>query len=391
MDKISLKNAFIVFFSLIIFCFCPNCIKQAKAEELNNNEIKINARAAYLIDAHTGTEIISKNALDKLPIASMTKLATLSVIFDKLNSGVISLTDTVSVSQNAADTEGSSAFLDAGSKYTVESLIKTIVVVSANDSCVAMAEHIFGSEELFVKQMNNLVSKLNLHNTHFSDCTGLSSENNYSCAKDMATIYQSICNNETYKKFSKIWMEDFVHPGGRITGLVNTNKLIKTYDGCDSGKTGHTNAAKYCLTASASRGGTTLISVIIGAEDSKSRFDQTKDMFNYGFANFITEQIVNTQVPITTIDISGAQQKNVELYADREYFAFKQKGSDSTYKTHIIIGENNKAPIKSGDSLGTLLVLDHNNVVLDEINLVSQQDIDPITFGQILDYIFKQW
>ena len=375
-----------------MLCFSLNCGNIIEHNYSNaREELNINARSAYLIDAHTGTVVYSKNENEKLPVASMTKLATLSVIFNEINKGSLSLSEQVTVSQNAADTEGSSAFLDAESKYTVADLIKTIVVVSANDSCVALAEHISGTEQLFVNKMNSLAQSLALKNTHFENSTGLPSDNHYSSAKDMAKIYQTIYNNAEYKKYSKIWMEDFIHPGGRITGLVNTNRLIKTYDGCESGKTGHTQEAKYCLTASASRGGTKLISVIIGATDSKSRFEQTKQMFNYGFANYESKIIVDKQVPVGDIEITGASIKKVPVYASQDYIAFCKKGEQTTYKTHLVAFNKVQAPLNMGDKVGTLLILDQNNIVITELDLVVNQPIEKIKLGQIFDNIFKSW
>lgn len=391
MVKRTIKIA-ILFFSVLIFAsYCPNCNNKAFAQNTDETGLNISCKSAYLIDARTGTQVYSKNATEQLPIASMTKLATLAVIFDQISKGVLQPTDTILVSQNAASTEGSSAFLDAGSKYSVEALIKTIVMVSANDSCVALAEYISGSEQLFADKMNNLISELKLENTHFTNSTGLPSDNHYSCAKDMAKIYLSICNNNLYKKFSKIWMEDFVHPSGRVTGLVNTNRLIKNYDGCNGGKTGHTTEAKYCLTASATRGDTTLVSVIIGAPDSKARFEQTKQMFNYGFANYTSKVVVDTNIPLAEINISGANQKTVIGYAKNNYIAFCKKGDNMQYKTHIVADKGLCAPVKAGDKIGTLLVLDQNNIVLAEIDIITNSAVEKREYKQILHDIFTAW
>lgn len=389
--KKSIKSAILSMLALICVFACPKTANFARGAEDGTDALKIEAKSAYLIDANTKTVIYAKDESNRLPVASMTKLATLAVIFDKIDSGNLSLNEMVTVSQNASDTEGSSAFLDAGSKYSVEDLIKTIIIVSANDSCVALAEHICGSEELFVNQMNSVVKTLNLQNTHFENATGLPQQNHYSSAKDIAQIYSTICNNEIYKKFSKIWMEDFIHPSGRKTGLVNTNRLVKTYDGCTGGKTGHTNEAKYCLTASAQRNGTTLISVIIGANDSKTRFAQTQTLFNYGFANYYSKQIVDTSIAVDSVEIVGAKINNIEVFASESYCQFCKKGETPTFSTHLVIDKKIVAPLKSGDKVGTILILDQNNIVQKEIDLVVKQDVDKITYKQILDNIFDKW
>lgn len=391
MIKSIIKNAIFILAIVVFAIICPNCKTFAKATNIAENNLQFNAKAVYLIDAHTGTFVYGKNELDKLPIASMTKLATLSVVFNQINSGALSADDIVTVSQNAASTEGSSAFLDAGSKYSVESLIKTIVVVSANDSCVALAEHICGSEKLFANKMNELIDKLKLKNSHFENATGLPSDNHYSCAHDMAKIYITICNNPMYQKFAKIWMEDFIHPSGRITGLVNTNRLIKTYDGCTGGKTGHTNEAKYCLTASATRNGTSLVAVVIGAENSKSRFEQTQNLFDYGFANFASVQVVDRNVCLAQVDITGAKEKSVEVYAKEDYMAFTKKDSGNKYKTHIVVNENLSAPFVANDCVGKVLILDQNNIVVDEIDLIVKVDVEKIKYKEILKEIFTNW
>jgi len=206
----------------------------------NNNlsEISISAKSAYLIDFASGEVIYEKNSNERLPIASMTKLATLSVVFDAINKSALKLEDDVIVSKNAASIKGSTAFLDAGSRYKVSDLIKTVIIASANDSAVALAEHISGSEEQFVRRMNKMFSEFGLKDTNFENSTGLPSENHYSSAQDMAVIYKTICDNEIYKMYSKIWMDELNHPSGRKTELVNTNRLIKTYDGIEGGKTG---------------------------------------------------------------------------------------------------------------------------------------------------------
>lgn len=368
-------------------CYADNQL----TTQQNSSDLNINAKAAYLIDYSTGTQIYSYNADDRLPIASMTKLATLAVIFDQLEKDTISLDQKVVVSKTAADTEGSSAFLDEGSAYSVSDLIKTIVVVSANDSCVALAEHISGSEQLFAKKMNEFAQSLGLNNTCFENSTGLPASNHYSSAKDIAKIYQTVCDNKTYIEFSKIWTEDFIHPSGRKTGLVNTNRLIKTYDGCDSGKTGHTNEAKYCITASASRGGMRLITVVIGAPDSKIRFNEAKTMFNYGFANYQNKPVVNKEIPLVQVKVQGAKQKELDAYSKDDYVAFIKKGDNANFSSHIVADQSIKAPISAGDKIGTVLILDSNNIVIEEIDLIAKENIPKIKFEEILQNIYTLW
>ena len=388
-----MKKNILNFAILCLLCcgfmqFLPSKIHFTSA---NNDEITINSTASYLIEISSNTEILANNADKKLPIASMTKLATLAIIFDEIDCGRLDPEDYISISQTAAAVEGSSAFLDAGSKYKVKDLIKTIVMVSANDSCVALAEKISGTEELFAKRMNNLAADLKLANTHFENCTGLPSPSHFSSARDIAKIYTLVCDNKLYKEYSKIWMEDFIHPSGRKTGLVNTNRLIKTYAGCTGGKTGHTNEAKYCLTASAERSGLKFIAVVIGAETSKIRFAETTKMFNYGFANYLVKNLVSSNLPLARIEVRGAQDKICEVYANSEFSVLEKKGEEKHYSTKLLLPDTLKAPISQEDSIGKILVLNENNIVVKEIDLHTHQSIEKIKFGDAFKTIINKW
>ena len=192
---------------VFIFSFGANCKISASAATNNGaEEPKITSKSALLVDYQTGTVVFEKNADEQLPIASMTKLATLAIVFDAIDKGIVKLSDDVVVSQNSASVGGSSAFLDAGASYKLSELVKSVIIASANDSSVALAEHVAGTEDVFVSKMNKLASSLGLENTHFENCTGLPSENHYSSARDMSVIYKTISNNQLYRKYSKLWM-----------------------------------------------------------------------------------------------------------------------------------------------------------------------------------------
>ena len=319
----------------------------------------------------------------------MTKIASLSIVFDYLNKGVIKEDDLVLVSRHAASVGGSSAFLDAGSAYKVSDLIKTVVIASANDSMVALAEFVAGTEDLFVVKMNKMVSDLGLKNTRFVNSTGLPAEEHYSTAKDKVEIYKTISNNEMYKKYAKLWMDDFIHPSGRKTGLVNTNRLVKTFDGLDGGKTGYTDKAKFCLTASATRGETRLIGVIIGSSDSKTRFAEMSKLLNYGFANYETKLIVDREVPLTICKFKNAKN-DISAYPETNINRFLNKMDQFEYTTDFEIYEN-RAPIKKGDVIGKMFVFDKNNMVIDEINVIAGDDAKEIGFKESLEKVISKW
>ena len=376
-------------FLLIVPTFSAGVVYAKTADKSQNLEVDISAKAGLLLDYQTGKVLFDKNSNERLPIASMTKLATLAIVFDAISKGAIKENDMVQVSQTAAKVGGSSAYLDAGSSYKVSELIKSIIIASANDSSVAMAEYVAGSEELFVSRMNKFASSLNLKNTNFKNCTGLPKTDHYSSARDIAEIYKTICNNAIYKKYSKIWMDDFLHPSGRKTGLVNTNKLIKTYEGIEGGKTGYTDAAKFCLTASANRGNLRLVGVIVGAPDSKTRFAEMSKLFNYGFANFDSKQMANIEVPVAIAPVEKSEKK-IEVYPESNLSILINKNDGKTYTSDFKIDEL-KAPIKSGDVVGKLFVFDENNMVIDEVNLISKTDVAELSFKERLKKLVAVW
>ena len=383
---ICLLSMFIAIF-VVLTGFCDGVV-YAKSDD--KDHLKISAKSALLIDYDTGTVIYEKNQHERLPIASMTKLATLSLVFDAIDKGIIKSTDMVNISENAASVGGSTAFLDAGSSYKIEDLIKTVIIASANDSSVALAEHLAGSEEMFVSKMNKLSEKLGLNDTRFENCTGLPHDNHYSSAHDMAEIYKTVCNHELYKKDSKIWMEDFVHPSGRKTGLVNTNRLVKTFDGIEGGKTGYTDAAKFCLTTSAKRGNMRLIGVVIGVSDSKTRFAEMSKLLNFGFANYQNKVVATKEVPLSIVALPKAKQK-IEIYAEHDCVKFLPKTQEMNFTTEFKIDENIKAPLNAGSVVGKLYVFDENNMVVEEINLIIKQNVETVGFKETMKKLVERW
>ncbi|MDE6302938.1 MAG: D-alanyl-D-alanine carboxypeptidase, partial [Clostridia bacterium] len=228
-------------------------------------------KAQYLIDYGTGTVIYSRNENARLPIASMVKIMTAMLTFEAIERGDVSLDDDVLISQESASMGGSQVFLDAGTTHKLGDLLRTVIVASANDSCVALAEHIEGSVGAFVAKMNARAKELGMENTCFKNCTGLPAAESFSCAKDAATMFMQLIKYPVYFDFAKVWLEDYEHPSGRKTTITNTNKLVKFYNGCDGGKTGYTSEAKFCLTATAMRNNMRVIAVVVGADSSTVR------------------------------------------------------------------------------------------------------------------------
>lgn len=256
---------------------------------VNESEIEITAQAAVLMEGSTGKIIFSKNTNEELRPASITKIMTLLLIFEAIEAGQITLTDSVPVSEHAASMGGSQVYLEPYETQDVNTMIKCISIASANDASVAMAEFIAGSEEAFVKRMNERAKELGMKNTNFVNCYGLDTDNHYSSALDVALMSRElIMNHPEISNYSTVWMDTFVHTtkkGQSEFGLNNTNKLIKSYQGITGLKTGSTGLAKYCLSATARRDDMNLIAVIMAAPDTKTRFGEATKLLNYGYAN----------------------------------------------------------------------------------------------------------
>ena len=327
------------------------------------NAPQISAKAAFLIESYSGQVLFTHNADAHLPIASMTKIATLAVIYDALAEGKITMDDMVMVSERAASMGGSQAFLDAGSEYSVHDLIQSIVVASANDSCVAMAEHIAGSVESFVERMNAMARELGCQNTNFVNCTGLPATGAYSCARDIATLYQKIMQSPHYGDFNQVWMYDLTHPSGRVTGLTNTNKLIRRYQGCLGGKTGFTNEAGHCITVAAKRDNLQPIAVIIGAANSQTRFNESAALLDYACQNFENRLILDTTQPLQTIKLNKAVAETVDVYPAHNFYHLVKKGSDSDISIATEIPERVSAPLATTDDIGQIIVTEQGKVL----------------------------
>ncbi len=348
-----------------------------------DNKIQTDGRSSFLCEYKTGRVISEFNADNKYPIASMVKIMTLNLIFDAVKSGKLHYSDEVCVSENAASMGGSQAFLDAGSTYKAETLIKSIIIASANDSCVALAETLCGSVEAFTKKMNEKAVSLGMTNTNFVNCTGLPAEGGYSSARDVATMMRSLIAHKDYFRYSRIWMEDLVHPSGRITGLTNTNRLIRFYDGCDGGKTGYTQEAKHCLCATAIRGGMRLISVIIGGSDSKTRFDSTANLLNYGFANYESKLMLGKDTNAKEVKVLHGKKESVAVASERNLYLFGERGNN---KGEVVLDlpDKIKAPVRKGDVIGKAKVLDYLGNVTDSANLIALETVEKMSLWEII-------
>ena len=350
-----------------------------KAKYVSADEV-FKSKAVYLIDFETGTPIYSKDEEKHLPIASMCKIMTLLLCFEELDNNTISFDDIISVSENASSMGGSQIFLEKNASYKVSDLIKGIVVASANDACVAMAEHISGSEELFVKKMNEKSSQLGMCNTVFTNCTGLPKPGQYSCAKDVSKMFRELLNYKSYFNFSKIWTDTISHPNDRVTEITNTNKLIKFYGGCDGGKTGYTAEAGHCICSSAIRDNLRLISVVIGAPDSKSRFKECSDMFNFGFANYCMKMVVDNTKPLDfDINVDGGKVDKINVSPNESFYVLSKKNEKRSFEFEYELKNKVTAPLLKGDKVGDMIIYE-NGVEIKSVSIVANDDVKKAGF-----------
>ena len=352
--------------------------------------VECKSRAVLMMDSGTGTVIYEKNPEKRLQIASMVKIMTLNVIFDEINAGNLTYDETITASDNAASMGGSQAFLDAGSEYKASELIKSIIVASANDSCVAMAERISGSVPAFVERMNATANAYGMNNTYFVNCTGLPAPNQYSCAADVAKMTRELIKHNDFFEFSGVWMFDFVHPSGRVTSLSNTNKLVRFYNGCDGGKTGYTSEALSCLSATAKRGDTRLICVVVGAENSKVRNAEVSELLNYGFANYESKNVVAAgEVVEESVAVSKGKQDAVRGVAESDVSVFGKKGSLQNVEKEAELYDLS-APISKGDRIGELRVK-LNGEIVGSTYILSDADVTTKNYRDFVNDIVEKW
>ncbi len=378
---------FALFLSLIVSEYNSISVNAYNADLFNH----FTSDSYVLLDYDSGKVLVHKNENEKLQVASICKLMTSLIVLEKLDSGVISLDQQIIASEHAASMEGSQAFIDAGSKYKVCDLLKSVIVASANDSAVALAEAVSGSELAFVNLMNQKAKELGMNNTVYANATGLYSSNQYSTAFDTAIVLKCVNKYDIYRQYANIWMDDFVHPSGRVTELVNTNRLIKYYDYCKSGKTGFTDEAGYCLSSVASNGNLNLIAVTLKCKNASDRFKESMELFNYGFANFENKKVLDSKSDLNKqVEVVGGKQSIAQLKLKQDFYALLKKGDNQQISIKYDIKSNIKAPAKSGDKVGVAIVVNQGKII-GEVDVVLCDDILNQTFGDIVYKIVNNW
>lgn len=348
-------------------------------------------KAAYLIDSATGSVIYARNEKERLPIASMVKIMTALLTLEAVDNGEITLDDDVTVSEESAGMGGSQVFLDAGSTHKVRELLKSVIVASANDSCVALAEHISGSTSAFVAKMNARAKELGMNDSSFKNCTGLPQAESFSCAKDVAAMFSQLIKHPTYFEFAKIWMEDYQHPSGRVTSITNTNKLVRFYNGCDGGKTGFTSEAKFCLAATAKRNDTRIIAVMIGADSSKNRNAAISAMFDHAFANYQNKIIVKAGDNIENgIEVLGGKKSTLNVTVREDIAQFMSNNDTSSYEIKYELATSVKAPVKAGDTVGKIYLV-KDGVVQKEYDAIANETVERMSLYDAIKELAKKW
>lgn len=340
-----------------------------------NVPLELTAASAMLLEAETGTVIFEKDADEKRPVASVTKLMTLLICLEELEAGRLKWEDQITVSQNAAGQIGSQALLDAGAAYPLRDLLRCTIIASANDAAVALAEHMAGTETDFAALMNRRAQELGMTGTCYVNATGLPVEGQHTTARDVAVLALEVCKHPEYFEHAAVWMDTLTHPGGRTTDLTNTNRLVRFYDGCDGLKTGSADDSRYCLAATAEKDGMRLIAIVLGVPNSQTRFDEARAMLDYGFAGYRRITLLNKgdllgqQVPVHL-----GMAENVEAAVGSGVSMLLKAGQEKQLSLEVELPQQVEAPVEAGETIGLVRVLLSGQVIA-KVPAVAAQSV----------------
>lgn len=355
----------------------------------NGVDLDLPTPSAILIDRTTGTVLYESNCDEKLAPASVTKVMTLLLVMEAIDSGKIGWQDTVTASETAAAKGGSQIYLKVGETMSVEDMVKSVTVSSANDCACALAEYIAGSESAFVDLMNQRAAELGMENTHFVNCTGLDDGENASehltTARDISIMSRELLGHEDIKKFTTIWM-DTVRDGA--FGLSNTNKLVRFYEGTTGLKTGFTSGAGYCLSASAERDGLELIAVVLNCASSPDRFQAAKSLLDYGFANYSLISALPEEA-LDSVEVTLGTESAIQPILQGSDAVLVEKGKRSQIQRVVTLAPTVTAPVSEGQRLGTLTVK-AGDEILAEVPLVAPQAVERKTWGDLFTEIIRE-
>ncbi|MDK2878352.1 MAG: hypothetical protein PWR06_1068 [Thermoanaerobacteraceae bacterium] len=380
------KNYIICFLIINLLILSVNCAAIAQTQP------DIKSPSAILIDAGTGTVLFEKDSHQRLEPASITKIMTLLLAFEALDAGKVKLTDKIKISERAWKTGGSQVFLGPGEEQTLETLLKCITVASANDASVAVAEYIGGSVDGFVKMMNDKAKALGLQDTNFMNPHGLSEPNHFTSAYDIAIMSRELVKHPKFFTWSTVWMDYLEHTDKKrdATMLANTNKLLGKYEGLDGIKTGFHQKAGYCFASTARRGDFRLISVVLNAENSNQRFEETVKLLDYGFGHFNSVMIVKKGSAQKNIPVEKGMVKEVNIIADCDLSILTEKGKESGINTKIEVPDKLFAPLRKGQVVGKLIA-EQDGKKIGEVNLVVSEDVKKASMLDMIKRVLERW
>lgn len=361
-----MKKIVFILISLFSFIFIKN---------VSAVEMEISAKSAILVDFNTGKVLYSKNENEPLAMASMTKVMSMLLIMEKIDDGSLKYDDIVEISTEASSMGGSQIFLNPGDKYKVIDLLKGVAMASANDAVVALAEKTYGSKEHFIEAMNKKAESLGLKNTHFVNVHGLDEEGHYSSAYDMSVMARELLKHEKILDFTRVYEEYLTKPDGSQIWLVNTNKLVRFYDGVDGLKTGFTQKAGYCLTATGKKNNLRLISVVMGEESIEKRSSDTVKLLNYGFNTFKVNLIKNKSEILGKVNVQKGKKENVDVVLVNDLIELlNASDKPSNYKFKILV-DKITAPVKKGDVIGKVKVLDDKGILISQVDITVNENV----------------
>lgn len=361
---------------------------QTNADIQEDNSLGLTAGSACLIEQTTGQVLYNHNMHEQLRPASVTKIMSLLLIMEALDSGRISLTDKVPCTEDAAAMGGSQIWLDVRETLSVDEMIKAICVVSANDCVVAMADYLEGSQDAFVSKMNSRAKELGMNDTTFKNCHGIDEDGHVTSSYDIALMSRELMiNHPQITNYTTIYM-DTLRDGK--SSLVNTNKLVRNYQGCTGLKTGSTSIALYNLSATATRNGLSLIGVIMKAETTKVRFAEATKLLDYGFSNFEYKELGKKNEVVKNVSVSKGIKDNLDIILEKDSGVLLKKGESSEISQNIKLENDIKAPIVKGQKLGEVSY-EKNDKILCTINLIANESIDKISLSNMIKHIFVSW
>lgn len=361
-----MKKIVFILISLFSFIFIKN---------VSAVEMEISAKSAILVDFNTGKVLYSKNENEPLAMASMTKVMSMLLIMEKIDDGSLKYDDIVEISTESSSMGGSQIFLNPGDKYKVVDLLKGVAMASANDAVVALAEKTYGSKEHFIEAMNKKAESLGLKNTHFVNVHGLDEEGHYSSAYDMSVMARELLKHEKILDFTRVYEEYLTKPDGSQIWLVNTNKLVRFYDGVDGLKTGFTQNAGYCLTATGKKNNLRLISVVMGEESIEKRSSDTVKLLNYGFNTFKVNLIKNKSEILGKVNVQKGKKENVDVVLVNDLIELlNASDKPSNYKFKILV-DKIAAPVKKGDVIGKVKVLNDNGILISQVDITVNENV----------------